>query len=73
MKQNLPALHNHFNITMSEEFAKEFEDIQLKTGLSAVEVFRRAIAVYGLVKPASMAGERVLLISKERERELLSI
>jgi hypothetical protein len=64
---------NHFEIKMSEEFAKEFEDLQLKTGLSATEVFRRAIAVYGLVKPASMAGERVLLVSKEIERELVSI
>jgi hypothetical protein len=73
MKQNLPALHNRFNITMSEELAKEFEDIQLKTGLSAVEVFRRAIAVYGIVKPASMVGERILVVSEEKERELLSI
>jgi hypothetical protein len=64
---------NHFDVKMSEELAKEFEDLQLNTGLSATEVFRRAIAVYGIVKPASMAGERILIVSKEIERELLSI
>ena len=64
---------NHFDVKMSEELAKEFEDLQLNTGLSATEVFHRAIAVYGIVKPASMAGERILVVSEEIERELLSI
>jgi hypothetical protein len=69
----MPPLNNRFEVRMTDELAKEFEEIQRKTGLNGAEVFRRAIAVYGIVKPAQLAGERITIVSKDKEKELVSI
>ncbi len=58
---------------MTDELAKEFEEIQQTTGLNGAEVFRRAIALYKIAKKASKDGEQVILRAKDRERELVSI
>ena len=64
---------NHFEVRMSDELAQEFQEIQEMTGLSASEVFRRAIAIYKIAKEAVKNGEQVILRAKDRERWLTSI
>jgi metal-responsive CopG/Arc/MetJ family transcriptional regulator len=66
-------LVNRFDVRMSDEFAQEFDEIQKETEMSGAEVFRRAIALYKIAKRASRDGEQVILRSKDRERELVSI
>lgn len=68
-----PTPRDRFDVRMSEELAREFDDIQKTTGLNGAEVFRRAIALYKIAKKASTDGEQVILRSKDRERELVSI
>jgi hypothetical protein len=68
-----PNSTNRFGVRMSDELAKEFEEIQQTTGLNGAEVFRRAIALYKIAKKASKDGEQVILRAKDRERELVSI
>jgi metal-responsive CopG/Arc/MetJ family transcriptional regulator len=69
----MPNPSNRFEVRMSDELVKEFEDIQQETGLNGAEVFRRAIALYRIAKRASKDGEQVILRAKDRERELVSI
>jgi hypothetical protein len=69
----MPNPTNRFEVRMSDELVKEFEDIQQETGLNGAEVFRRAIALYKIAKRASKDGEKVILRAKDRERELVSI
>jgi hypothetical protein len=69
----MPNPSNRFEVRMSDELVKEFEDIQQETGLNGAEVFRRAIALYRIAKKASKDGEQVILRAKDRERELVSI
>ena len=64
---------DRFEVRMTDELAKEFEEIQQTTGLNGAEVFRRAIALYKIAKKASKDGEQVILRAKDRERELVSI
>jgi hypothetical protein len=68
-----PTIRDRFEVRMSEELAREFEEIQQTTGLNGADVFRRAIALYKIAKKASMNGEQVILKSENRERELISI
>ena len=72
-KYNTSALRDHFEVRMTDELAKEFEEIQQTTGLNGAEVFRRALALYKIAKKASKDGEHVILRGKDRERELVSI
>ena len=69
----MPNPSNRFEVRMSDELVKEFEDIQQETGVNGAEVFRRAIALYRIAKRASKDGEQVILRAKDRERELVSI
>lgn len=62
-----------FDVRMTEQLASEFDDIVQRTGLSRAEVFRRAIALYRIAKTASMNQEQVIIRSKDKERELVSI
>ena len=62
-----------FDVRMTEQLASEFDDIVQRTGLSKAEVFRRAIALYRVAKTANMNQEQVIIRSKDRERELVSI
>ncbi len=62
-----------FDVRMTEQLASEFDDIVQRTGLSKAEVFRRAIALYRIAKTASMNQEQVIIRSKDKERELVSI
>lgn len=64
--------YDHFSVKMSDELAKEFNEIQQTTGLSGAEVFRRAIALYSIAKKAIENGEQVILKSEDRERELFN-
>lgn len=68
-----PTIRDRFDVRMSEELAREFEEIQQTTGLNGADVFRRAIALYKIAKNASMNGEQVILRSENKERELVSI
>lgn len=63
-----PTLSDSFSVTMSEELAQEFEDIQRDTRMNGAEVFRRAIALYKIAKKAIIDGEQVILKAKDRER-----
>lgn len=73
LKLPMSNLVNRFDVRMSDEFAQEFDEIQKETEMSGAEVFRRAIALYKIAKRASRDGEQVILRSKDRERELVSI
>ncbi|MCP9832188.1 ribbon-helix-helix protein, CopG family [Synechococcus sp. HJ21-Hayes] len=62
-----------FDVRMTEQLASEFDEIVQRTGLSKAEVFRRAIALYRVAKMANMNQEQVIIRSKDKERELVSI
>jgi hypothetical protein len=62
-----------FSIRMSEELAREFDEIQKDTGMNGAEVFRRAIALYKIAKKASTDGEQVILRAKDNERIITHI
>ena len=70
---NRATPHARFEVRMSDELAQEFDEIQQTTGMNGAEVFRRAIALYKIAKKASKDGEQVILRTKDRERELVSI
>ena len=57
-----------FSVRMSEELAREFDEIQRDTGMNGAEVFRRAIALYKIAKKASTDGEQVILRAKDNEK-----
>jgi hypothetical protein len=62
-----------FEVRMSEALAQELEAIADEAQLSKAEVFRRAIALYGLTKRAIMNKEEVIIRNGDRERQLVSI
>ena len=62
-----------FEVRMSEALAQELEAIAEEAQLSKAEVFRRAIALYGLTKRAIMNKEEVIIRNGDRERQLVSI
>ena len=62
-----------FDVRMTEQLASEFDEIVQRTGLSKAEVFRRAIGLYRVAKMANMNQEQVIIRSKDKERELVSI
>jgi len=64
--------YEHFKVKMSDELAKQFDEIQQTTGLSGAEVFRRAIALYSIAKKAIENGEQLILRGEDRERELFN-
>jgi len=64
--------YDRFEVRMSDELAKEFDEIQQTTGLSGAEVFSRAISLYGIAKRAIENGEQFILKGKDMERELFN-
>ena len=70
-RQSTPS--DSFSVRMSEELAREFDEIQKDTGMNGAEVFRRAIALYKIAKKASTDGEQVILRAKDNERLITHI
>ena len=62
-----------YEVRMSETLAKELEEIANEAQLSKAEVFRRAIALYGLTKRAIMNKEERIIRNGDKERQLESI
>jgi antitoxin component of RelBE/YafQ-DinJ toxin-antitoxin module len=71
--RSLNMAETRFDVRMTEQLANEFQEIVDQTGLSKSEVFRRAIALYRIAKTANMNKEHVIIRSKDKERELVSI
>ena len=68
-----PMADTRFEVRMSETLARELEEIATEAQLSKAEVFRRAIALYGLTKRAIMNKEEVIIRNGDKERQLVSI
>jgi metal-responsive CopG/Arc/MetJ family transcriptional regulator len=64
--------YEHFKVKMSDQLAKQFDEIKQTTGLSGAEVFSRAIALYSIAKKAIENGEQLILKGEDRERELFN-
>ena len=64
--------YEHFKVKMSDQLAKQFDEIQQTTGLSGAEVFSRAISLYSIAKKAIENGEQFILKGEDKERELFN-
>jgi len=50
-----------FDVYMSTELADQFESVSANTGLTRVEIFRRAMALYKCVKEIEKNKGRILI------------
>ena len=64
---------SRFEVRLNQRLADDFDQVARSSGLSRVEVFRRAIALYKTVKQEEVQQGHVILRSRDgAERELMN-
>ena len=64
---------SRFEVRLNQRLADDFDQVARSSGLSRAEVFRRAIALYKIVKQEEVQQGYVILRSRDgAERELVN-
>lgn len=61
---------SRFDVILNEEMTRLFDNLAEQDGVSRVEIFKRAMATYALLKEQQRAGSTVVVKVGSVEREL---
>lgn len=61
---------SRFDVILNEEMTRLFDNLAEQDGVSRVEIFKRAMATYALLKEQQRSGSTVVVKVGSVEREL---